>query len=112
MESLALRLLVEADQLRAELTPLPLRLADAFTASGAHSGSRLRVLTYDGIPGFGLARADERRAVVVPRITGPQPEARPLALVFHSGTDEAFSRWFDDSVDAINGELFDQRDIP
>jgi hypothetical protein len=107
IDALAARLQEDAARITELLHDLPTRIVEQWEKSGPRSGGQLRVLTYDGVPGFGLVRADVRVAVLVPAMAGPRPPGRALAFVFNAEAADFMDTWIADQLSSIDSREFD-----
>ena len=107
IDALAARLQEDTARVIEVLRELPKRLVDQWEKSSPRPGGRLRVLTYDGVPGFGLVRADVRVAILVPAMAGPRPPGRALTFLFNADATDFMDTWIADQLSSIDSREFD-----
>jgi hypothetical protein len=74
---------------------------DCKTLHTRHRSGRYSIFTYDGAPGFGLAVADERFILSVPRLLDVPGAAQIIALRFTRGDDRLMTDWVREQLDEL-----------
>jgi hypothetical protein len=103
--TIADRLEVGEEELRANLKGRTVAISDAWRASATNRrlrrGCELSVLTYDLVPSYGIATADEQALVSLPASTGSGAGSSIVTLRFAQGTNNVLRTWFHDQLAEI-----------
>lgn len=112
MDCLADRLGEDKQALAANLAHLPEELVTQWQNVAPQSGGRLRIFSFDGIPGFAVARADRQCALLVPSIAGSRTGERPRTFVLAIDRDESWLPWLDDQLNSLSSDVLNQHVVP
>ena len=100
--AIATRLGRTADALGPEIQRTLIQVeSDCRTLHGRHRSGQFSILTYDGAPGFGLALADDRFILSVPRLLEVPGAAQIMAFRFGRGDDSLMAEWISDQLDDL-----------
>jgi hypothetical protein len=95
------------EALAATLSRLPTLLVAQWEAVTPRPGGQLRICTFDGVPGYAIAKADNKCAVVLPTVAGPRPAERPRSFVFDTSRDETLAAWIVAQLASLETGEFD-----
>ena len=108
IEALADRLGEDKVVLAGHLAQLPDELFKQWEGVSPIPGGRLRLFTFNGVPGFAAARADRRCALLLPTVAGSRVGERPRTFVISLDRDDSWATWLDDQLRSLSTGLLNQ----